>query len=436
MNLLHDCIGINEAGHMTLGGADVVSLAEQFGTPLYLMDEGEILRSCRDFTRTIREAYAGDSLIAYASKAFACAHMYRLLQNEGMGADVVSGGELYTALKGGLDPARIYFHGNNKTDAELRYALDSGLRCIVVDNFEELRRLSAIAGGAGKTADIAFRLKPGVGVHTHDFVSTGQIDSKFGVAIETGEALAIVKEALGLPGVRVIGVHCHIGSQIFEAEPFKLAVRILMDFVKDVKASLGHELSELNLGGGFGIRYLPGQDPRAVPVVVRAAAEAVTAVASELGLPLPRLILEPGRSIVGAAGITVYRVGSVKVIPGVRTYVSVDGGLADNPRPAMYSAVYTAVPPENPAAEATEVVTISGRCCESDTLAKDIAVPPVKAGDLLAFLSTGAYNYSMASHYNRLPNPPVVMIRGGKPFVAVAREKWEDMARNDILSAE
>ncbi len=426
------CLSVLPSGHLAIGGLDIPQLAQTYGTPLYLMDEDDIRNNCRSFLNAIKENYPGDGAIAFASKAFLCKAMTRLLAEEGMSLDVVSAGELYTAMSTNFPTERIYFHGNNKTDAEIKMGLDHGVR-FVVDNREELLTLQAMAQERNLTPQVSFRIKPGVDAHTHDFILTGKIDSKFGFALETGEAFAILQEAQSLSHIHPIGLHCHIGSQIFDAEPFDHTVNIMVDFMAELRDKLGLVIQDLNLGGGFGIRYIESHDPRPPAVVVQAACEAVIRETKKHGLPLPRLVLEPGRSVVGETGVTVYRVGSVKQIPNICTYVSVDGGMTDNPRCALYDAVYDALVPTRPTAEKTQIVTIAGRCCESgDLVTRDCALPPVSAGDLLCVLSTGAYNYSMASHYNRVPNAPVVFVRGGQHRLVVRRETYEDMTRNDV----
>lgn len=433
MDFVCDCLSVNSAGRLAIGGADAVELAKEYGTPVFLMDEDDIRKNCREYITSMRETYEGEFSIAYASKALSFTYLYSVMAEEGMCADVVSGGEICAALRGGLSGDKLYFHGNNKTDPELLYALDKGVRCFVVDNREELLRLDRFARHKGIVQDVSFRMTPGIDAHTHEFIKTGKVDSKFGLTMENGDAYEVIREASGLESVRVTGIHCHIGSQIFEVEPFTLSVRVMMGFMKKVRDELGVEMTSLNLGGGFGIRYIPSHDPRSVRSVVEATARAVTDTASELGLPLPHLILEPGRSIVGPSGITVYKIGNVKDIPGVRTYISVDGGMTDNPRFALYGAAYDALLPERPLAERTELVTIAGRCCESgDLLARDIYLPPAKSGDYLAVLATGAYNYSMASNYNRIPRPPIVMVSGGRPKLVVRRENYEDMLKCDV----
>jgi len=427
------CLSENDSGHLTIGGVDVPALAKEYGTPVYLMDEDYIRSTCREYQKAMKEHYGDRFFVAFASKAFCAKYMYKLLNEENMAVDVVSGGEMYTALKAGFPAERMYFHGNNKTEHEIDMALEAGLRRFVVDNHEELNTLNRMAKERGKVADISFRIKPGIDAHTHDFIMTGQIDSKFGVALENGEAVEIVKEALELSNVRLVGLHCHIGSQIFENEPFRLAAKVMMRFIREIKEKFDYEIEELNLGGGFGIKYTEDNDPEPISATVKNFTDVVKEAATEYSVSLPFLVIEPGRSIVAPAGITVYTVGSVKEIENVRTYVSVNGGMTDNPRFALYQSEYTAVLPEKINAPATKKVTIAGRCCESgDLIGKDMNIPDVEAGDLLAILSTGAYNYSMASNYNRVPRPPVVMVSGGESKIIVKRESYEDLIKNDI----
>ncbi len=429
---LSDCT-VNEQGHLTIGGCDTVALAREFGTPLYVMDEEKIRRTCRMYRDSLQEYYGGKGMVLYASKAFSCKAMCRLIHEEGLGLDVVSGGELYTALQAGFPPERIHFHGNNKTRQELAFALDSGVGHFVVDNFEELERLNQIAGEKGKVADISLRIKPGIDAHTHEAVMTGQIDSKFGFALETGEALQAVRAAAGLPNVKLKGLHNHIGSQIFEIAPFHEAVRVMLRFMAQIKRELGLTLEELNLGGGFGIKYVEQDEPVAYGDYMKEISQMVFAACRELDLGVPAIYMEPGRSIVGEAGLTLYEVGSVKEIPNVRTYVAVDGGMTDNPRYALYQSEYTVVAANKAAQPASMVATIAGRCCESgDLIQEHTHIQPVEEGDLLAVLCTGAYNFSMASNYNRIPRPAVVMVRDGKARLVVRRETYEDLVRNDV----
>ncbi|MCL1819364.1 MAG: diaminopimelate decarboxylase [Oscillospiraceae bacterium] len=421
-------LNINSGGHLTVGGVSVPELAREYGTPLYILDEQVIRDNCREVIGGLREHYNAPFTVAFASKALCFKELYRILREEGMGADVVSGGELYTAVKGGFDPKGLYFHGNNKSASEIKYALESGVRRIVVDNAEELELLGEIAAQGGYTPDISFRIKPGIDAHTHEFIKTGKIDSKFGLALETGEAAEVIARAAKMKTVRVVGINCHIGSQIFGTEPFALAAKVMLTFMRDLRENLGVPLNELNLGGGFGIKYLPNHEPVTLADMSRMCAESVTAIANELNLPLPELVLEPGRSITAPAGLTVYTIGSVKHIPGVNTYVAVDGGMTDNPRHALYGASYEPIMPERPNAPATQNVIIAGRLCESgDIITRNAPLPDVKTGDLLGIQATGAYNFSMASNYNRVPRPPIVIVYKGKSRIAVRRQTYEDL---------
>lgn len=424
-------LDVNVLGHLTVEGRDTVELAEKYGTPLYLMSEGEIRDNCRRYRRTM-ERYKGGGLAAYAGKAFCCKAICQLVQEEGLGLDVVSAGELFTALSAGFPGEKIILHGNNKTPDELAMALEHGVGRVVVDNLTELRLLDVMAKAVGKTIGVMLRVKPGIDAHTHSFIRTGQIDSKFGFALETGEAMAAVKEALGTKNLILRGLHCHIGSQIFEIEPFRHAARVMLELMAAVRAETGAVLPELDLGGGFGIRYIPSENPapsdRCLAEIIRTVEE----TCQELDFPPPFLIVEPGRSIVGPAGLTLYRVGGVKEIPGVRTYVSVDGGMADNPRYALYRSEYTFLAAARASEPKTRVATIAGKCCESgDLLGEGVSIQEVAPGDILAVLCTGAYNYSMSSNYNRIPRPPVILVgeRGDRPIIR--RERLEELTERD-----
>lgn len=428
-----DMIGINENGHLTVGGLDTVALAAKYGTPLYIMDENVIRAHCRALKNSLDAHYNHKGMVLYASKAFCCKWMYRVIEKEGLGTDVVSGGELYTALQAGFPPERIYFHGNNKTADELRMALENNVGRIVVDNIPELELLSALAAAAGKTVSILFRIKPGIDAHTHNFVRTGQIDSKFGFALETGEALEAIRLALTLPSLKVVGIHCHIGSQIFDIEPFCHAAEVMMDFAQEVREILGYTIEELNLGGGFGIRYVAQDDPQELENYMESVSKVILEKCHSYQFPVPFICIEPGRSIVGDAGITLYTVGSVKTIPGCRTYVAIDGGMTDNPRYALYGSSYEAVLANKADKQKDFTATIAGRCCESGDLIQEhtqIQTPAV--GDILAVFSTGAYHYSMASNYNRVPRPPVVAVHNGEDTLVIRRESYEDLVRNDL----
>ena len=427
------CLNTNGNNHLTIGGCDTVELAKEFGTSLIVYDENEIRNNCRAFVGSIQKNYNGNGRVLYASKAFSCKEIYRIVNDENMGIDVVSGGELYTALSVGFPAEKICFHGNNKKYSELVEAVDAGVGRIVVDNLTELETLNTIAGDKGKKVSIMFRIKPGIDAHTHDFVRTGQIDSKFGLALETGEAMQGVKTALSMPNVELKGVHCHIGSQIFDIDPFELAAEVMMKFIKDIKDETGVTITELNLGGGFGIKYLVDDKPEAYENYMDNVAKVVNAKADEYGLPVPFIYIEPGRSIVGATAVTLYTVGSVKKIPDVRNYVSVDGGMVDNPRYILYQSAYEVVCANKINDDKTLTATVAGKCCESgDLIQENVKLPEVEAGDILAVLSTGAYNYSMASNYNRIPRPPVVMVKNGKARLIIKGESYEDIIKNDI----
>lgn len=432
--ILHSHLDVNEKGHLTIGGVDTVDLANEYGTPAYILDENVIRENCRTYRRAATEYFGADALPLYASKALCFTGIYKIAAEEGMGVDCVSGGELYTAKKAGFPAERIYFHGNNKTDRDIRDAMDMGVGTFVVDNHDELRAVSAEAQRRGITQRILLRITPGIDPHTHRAIVTGNVDSKFGNPIVTGQAMEIVKAALDTNGVRLVGLHCHIGSQIFDIEPFADAADIMVRFIADIKRECSFEVEELNLGGGFGVRYTEYDREIDYAAAIRDIASIVTGYCKDNGIRMPRVILEPGRSLVAAAGITLYTVGSVKEINGFRTYVSVDGGMPDNPRYALYESQYTALIANRANEEKTQRVTIAGRCCESgDLLGEDMALQTARRGDILAVLVTGAYNYSMASNYNRLPRPPVIMVKDGKARVAVKRETYDDIIANDVI---
>lgn len=432
-SMLNNCLDINAEGHLTIGGCDTIELAKEYGTPVYVIDETTIREACRSYVKSFQNHYDGKGMALYASKALSCMELCRIANEENMGLDVVSGGELYTAKKAGFPMDKIHFHGNNKTDQELSMALELGVGKIVVDNLYEMDRLNNMARGMSVVPKISMRIKPGVDAHTHDFIRTGQIDSKFGFALETGEAMAAVEHALTCENLELTELHCHIGSQIFDIDPFVTAAEIMMDFISDIKIKTKHEIKELNLGGGFGIKYAEDDTPAAYDNYMKAVSKAVKAKAVMHAVPVPYIFIEPGRSVVGEAGITLYTVGGIKEIPDVRTYVSVDGGMCDNIRYALYQSKYTVITANKADKPADTVVTIAGKCCESgDLIQENTAIAKAQPGDIIAVLSTGAYNYSMASNYNRIPKPPVIMVKGGKAKIVVKRETYEDLVRNDL----
>lgn len=430
---VNNCLNINAQGHLTIGGCDTVELAKEYGTPVYVIDEAAVRETCRSYVKSFQNHYDGKGMALYASKALSCMELCRIADQEGLGLDVVSGGELYTAQKAGFPMEKIHFHGNNKTDEELEMALRLGVGKIVVDNLFEMDRLNEMALKFGVIPRISMRIKPGVDAHTHDFIRTGQIDSKFGFALETGEALSAVKHVLACENLELTELHCHIGSQIFDIDPFVTAAEIMMDFISEIKAETAHEIKELNLGGGFGIKYAEEDTPVAYDNYMKAVSRAVKAKAAEHALAVPFIFIEPGRSVVGEAGITLYTVGGIKEIPNIRTYVSVDGGMCDNIRYALYQSKYTVITANKADKPADTVVTVAGKCCESgDLVQENTAIAKAQPGDIIAVLSTGAYNYSMASNYNRIPKPPVVMVKDGKSRTVVKRETYEDLIKNDI----
>lgn len=426
-------LDVNEKGNLTIGGIDTTELAKEYGTPLYVMDEDLIRTNCRSFKESIERFYGGNGLVCYASKAFACKEMYRVVASEGLGVDVVSGGELYTAIAAGTDPSKICFHGNNKTLDELKMALEYGVGRIVADNIYEMKTLDELCSETGKKASILLRVKPGIDVHTHNFIRTGQIDSKFGFALETGEAFEAVRFALDCKNLDFVGLHCHIGSQILDTEGFEAAAEVMLTFIKKIIDELGAQVRDLNLGGGFGIQYTEADDPLPYEAFMEAVSAVVHKFCEENNIPLPFILIEPGRSIAAPAGITLYTVGGKKIIPNIRTYVSIDGGMCDNPRYILYQSEYDAVVANKAAQPKDTVVTIAGKCCESgDLIGENMPLQDCEVGDILAVCATGAYNYSMSSNYNRLLKPAVVFIKNGESRVVVKRETLEDIIRNDI----
>lgn len=426
-------LAVNENGHLTIGGIDTVDLAREYGTPLYVMDEDLIRENCRSFRESIEKYYGGKGLVCYASKAFCCKAMYRVMMSEEIGLDVVSEGELYTAKSVGFPMENVQFHGNNKTEAELKMAVEYKVGRIIADNIYELERLDRLAKEKGVKVNVMFRIKPGIDAHTHDFIRTGQIDSKFGFALETGEAFEAVKKAVSLGNVDLVGLHCHIGSQIFDIDPFVLAAEVMVNFIAKIKNELGFEIKELNLGGGFGIKYTEEDAPVPYDRYMEKVSVKVKELCKEKNISLPFIVIEPGRSVAGPAGLTLYTVGGVKHIPNIRTYVSVDGGMCDNPRYALYKSKYDAVAANKASEPKSERVTIAGKCCESgDLIGESMPIQQVEDGDIIAVLATGAYNYSMSSNYNRIPKPAVVMVNDGKSRIIVKRETLEDIVRNDV----
>ena len=432
-----ETLKINSKGHLEIGGCDAVDLAKNFGTPLYVFDEKYIRDMMRVYRDTIEKEYGGNGLVLYASKAFSCMAIYRIAAQENIGVDVVSGGELYTAIKAGFPAEKIYMHGNNKLLRELEFAVDAGVGTIVVDSYDEADMLDDIAKAKGVEQNVLIRINPGVEAHTHAFVQTARTDSKFGFSISDGTAEKMSAYILKKELLNLKGYHCHIGSQIFEKQSFVLAAQKAMDFMAMIKSDLGFEADTLNIGGGFGIWYTDDDAKISVDgyaAYLEALISAVKGKASELGLKRPYLLIEPGRSIVGEAGITLYTVGAIKDIPGIKKYVAIDGGMFDNPRYALYQSKYTVLLANRADEACTEKVTIAGKCCESgDLIAVDVPLPEAERGDIAAVLSTGAYNYSMASNYNRNFIPPAILVHGGKAEYIVKPQTYDDLVRNDVV---
>lgn len=423
----------NENGELCFAGMPLSDLADKYGTPLYLYDEARIRHNCRTYLEAVREGFGDDARVMYASKAASFKQLYRIIKEEGLGVDVVSCGEIYTASAADFPLKNAYFHSNNKTDSDIEFAIQKGVGCFVVDNAEELFAIDEIAKRFGIRQKIMLRITPGIDPHTYAAVATGKVDSKFGSAIETGQAKAITSLALTFENLELTGFHCHVGSQIFDGEVYISTSRVMLKFIADMERELGFICRDLDIGGGLGVRYIESQPVLDIKATILSVAEDMKATASELGISLPRISLEPGRSIVADAGLTLYTVGTVKRIPGYKSYVSVDGGMTDNPRFALYGSPYTILPVFDGEGE-KENCSVVGRCCESgDILQENVPMrKDVQRGDLLACLTTGAYHYSMASNYNRIPRPPVVMLADGESYLAVKRETIEDLASLDI----
>ena len=429
--MLSDNIGRTPEGVLTIAGQEVTRLAAEYGTPLYLMDEQRIRSNCRMYLKAFRENFPEGSLPLYASKAASFKQIYRIMAEEGMGVDVVSSGELYTALAAGFPAERIHFHGNCKTDADIAYGVASGIGCFIADNREELLALEKTAAGAGVTQAILLRVTPGIDPHTYEAVSTGKVDSKFGAAVETGQAMELVKLALAQPHLKLLGLHCHVGSQVFGEDVYQRTIDIMAAFLAEIRDETGAVLEELNLGGGYGVRYTEEDETIDIPARLREVALHLRRETEKHGLPMPRFLMEPGRSIVADAGMTLYTVGSIKRIPGYKQYAAVDGGMTDNPRYALYQSRYTVY--HGSKTGPTERFDVVGRCCESgDTIQPHVELPADTCrGDILAVCTTGAYNYSMASNYNRLPRPPIVMLTPEGSYTAVRRETFADLTALD-----
>ncbi len=430
------CENISVNGsHLTFAGLDTVALAEKHGTPLYLMDEERIRRNCRVYKEAMSRFFGSESRPLYASKAASFKRIYEIMKEEGMGIDLVSPGEIYTAVKADFPMENSFFHGNNKTDSDIALAMDKGVGYFMADNMCELIAVNALAKERNITQKVIVRLTPGIDPHTYAAVATGKVDSKFGVAIETGQAEEFVKEALSFENIEIVGYHCHVGSQVFDEEGsvYLDASTIMLSFGAEMQKEYGIEMKILNMGGGFGVRYTERDPHMDVAANIEKLAAHIKSEVSRLGINMPTILMEPGRSIVADAGMTLYSVGTIKEITGYKNYVSIDGGMTDNPRYALYSSAYTVLLANRMDEEKSFTADVVGRCCESgDIIQPDVKMPKPQRNDIIAVCTTGAYNYSMASNYNRIPRPPVVMISGGKDYIAVKRESYDDLTMNDL----
>jgi diaminopimelate decarboxylase len=430
---LQGTMEVNREGTLEIANHNLVDIAEEYGTPLYIMDEEEIRGNCRDYREAFDKWYPNSQTL-YASKAFLSVAMARIIDQEGLGLDVVSGGELSIALEADFPTEEIYFHGNNKTPQEIEQALDADIGYFVVDNNYELELLNEIAGEKNQNPDILLRVTPGIEAHTHSYIQTGQTDSKFGLGIQNGLALEAIQYATKLDNLNLVGIHCHIGSQIFKLESFAKAIDVMIEFIEEIHEEAGIVLEQLNLGGGIGIPYTEDEEKPDIDEYAKIVADEVKAICDKLDLPLPKIINEPGRSIVGTAGSTLYEVGSIKEIPDIRKYVAVDGGMSDNIRPALYDADYEATIVNKADGEPEEEVTITGKCCESgDIFIEDIELPQAETGDLLLISCTGAYGYAMSSNYNGLPRPGVLLVGEDNVDWIVKPETDQDMIANDVV---
>jgi len=426
--MICDNISVNEKGNLTFAGFDTTQLAKKYGTPAYIMDEQKIREKCRIYKKAMSECFGGASMPLFASKALCFKRIYEIMREEGMGIDVVSAGELYTAKSAGFPLENAYFHGNNKTDFDIAFAMENGIGHFVCDHADELHAIHSEAEKRNIQQKIFLRLTPGIDPHTHAKISTGKVDSKFGAAIETGQAMELTALALSMKNIVLDGFHCHIGSQIFECQPFCDAAKIMIDYIARVKEELGYETKMLNLGGGMGVRYVEDDPEIDYDENIHTISDYLKYECERSGVKLPEILMEPGRSIVADSGMTLYTVGGLKEIPGFRNYVSVDGGMPDNPRYALYQSSYTVITANKAFEKADYPCTVAGRCCESgDLIQEGVLLAKPQRGDILAVLTTGAYNYAMSSNYNAICKPPVILLDGEKDYVAVRRETFEDL---------
>jgi diaminopimelate decarboxylase len=421
---------INDQDGLEIGGCAVTDLVEEHGSPLYILDEQSLRTACQHYRQAWQKYYPGSALTIYASKAWNCLAICKIVTAEGLGIDVVSGGELLTALQAGAQPQQLYFHGNNKSEAELALAISKGCN-IVVDNWLEIETLDRLAKAATSPISVMLRLTPGIECHTHEYIRTGHLDSKFG--FDPGSIEDLFKYLGDRPHLHCLGLHAHIGSQIFEQQPHQDLAEVMVGWFTKAQ-SYGLNVSEINVGGGLGVKYTELDDPQSIDDWVRGIAVTLVAACQEAGIEPPKVISEPGRSLVANSCVTAYRIGSNKEVPGIRRYIAVDGGMSDNPRPITYESLYRCMVASKMSVPCTETVTVAGKHCESgDVLIKDAALPPTEAGDVLVVPVTGAYNYSMASNYNRIARPAAVLVGNGKSHTIIERESYEDLLRFDRL---
>lgn len=432
MLLSYNKYHVNQKGHLMIGEIDTMDLIQKYGSPLYVYDVATIRKKCRAFVNAFKK-YEVKFQVAYASKAFSSIAIMQVVKQEGLSIDVVSEGECYTAIQAGFPPEKIHVHGNNKSIQELKMAIEHNVGCIVIDNFHEIELLENLLKTYNKKMDVLIRVTPGIESDTHQYIMTGNEDSKFGFDLHNGQAEKALNLLCNHPFIQLKGIHCHIGSQIFETDRFTTAVEVLFSEIANWHNAYNYYPEILNLGGGFGIRYTEEDKPIPLENYVDAILDAVQIQVTQLNMPMPEIWIEPGRSIVGEAGITLYTIGSMKHIPGVRDYISVDGGMTDNIRPALYHAKYDAILANKADYPNGQVVSVAGKCCESgDMLIWDVSLPDVESGDILAVFSTGAYGYSMANNYNRFAKPAVVFVEDGRDKLVVKRESYKDIVQYDL----
>ena len=431
--MICDNISVNNEGHLVFANQDTVSLAKEYGTPLYLLDENKIQEKCRIYTTAMHKYFNESSMPLYAGKALCFKKIYSIIGREGMGADVVSSGEIHTVASAGFDMSKTFFHGNGKTDQDITYAMEHQVGYFICDNIDELKAVDEEARDRCIMQKVLLRITPGIDPHTHEKINTGRVDSKFGAAIETDQAEELFAAALAMKNIVIEGFHCHIGSQIFEFKPFGDAAEIMLKFIADMQQKYHYEIKSLNLGGGMGVRYVKEDPIIDYDANIKRISEIIKERCTVLNIKVPTIYMEPGRSIVADAGMTLYTVQSVKEIKGFKNYAAIDGGMTDNPRYTLYQSLYTVLLANRMNDDKDFACSIAGRCCKSgDMIQENVSIPHPHRGDLVAVLTTGAYNYSMASNYNRVPRPALVILKGGTSSIGIQRESYEDLTRNDL----